>query len=156
MAMVDPGRLQTSLAANFNQMTLGTINTTEKLEGQEDTYFGAREKAFLLASAPPYKVNLTLDYKVNRFNVNLRLVQFGGVTLVDWAGEDDVYNAKLITDLALGYNLSENVKLVIGSSNLLNTLPDIQNIDTESGGRWDPVQMGFNGRMVFGRLNWKF
>jgi iron complex outermembrane receptor protein len=155
-SMVGPGRLQVSLAANLNKMTLGDIHTTVKLEGQEDTYFGAREKAFLLASAPPYKVNLTLDYRINRFNVNLRFVQFGGVTLVDWAGEDDVYNAKLTTDLALGYNLSDNVNLVIGSSNLLNTLPDIQNIDTESGGRWDPVQMGFNGRMVFARLHWKF
>jgi iron complex outermembrane recepter protein len=154
--MLGPGRLQASLSANFNQMTLGAINTTVKLEGQEDTYFGAREKAFLLASAPPYKVNLTLDYKVNRFNVNLRFVQFGGITLVDWAGEDDVYTPKLTTDLAFGYNLTEKVKLVLGSSNLLNTLPDIQNIDTESGGRWDPVQMGFNGRMVFARLHWQF
>ncbi len=154
--MLGPGRLQASVAANINKMTLGAIKTSNLLEGQEDTYFGLREKAFLLASAPPFKVNLTLDYKINRFNVNLRFVQFGGVTLVDWADTDDVYTAKLVTDLALGYSITEKVGLVLGSSNLFNALPDIQNIDTESGGRWDPVQMGFNGRMVFGRLRWKF
>lgn len=154
--LLGKGRLMTSLAANINQMTLSTIHTSASLEGQEDTYFGAREKAFLLASAPPFKVNLTLDYRINRFSVNLRFVEFGGVTLVDWADEDDVYSAKLTTDLALGYSITENVNLVIGSSNLFNVLPDIQNIDTESGGRWDPVQMGFNGRMMFARLHLKF
>jgi iron complex outermembrane receptor protein len=154
--LIGKGRLMTSLAANFNNMQLSTIHVSPKLEGQEDTYFGDREKAFLLASAPPFKINLTLDYKINRFNVNLRLVQFGGVTLVDWAGEDDVYTPKLTTDLALGYSITENMNLVLGSSNLFNVFPDIQNIDTESGGRWDPVQMGFNGRQVFARLAWKF
>ncbi len=151
-----PGRLQASIAANINKMTLSSIHTSAALEGQEDTYFGAREKAFLLASAPPFKVNLTLDYKINRFNVNLRLVQFGGVTLVDWAGLDDVYQARLTTDLAVGYSITEKVRLVVGSSNITNALPTIQNIDTESGGRWDPVQMGFNGRLLFARLQWKF
>jgi iron complex outermembrane recepter protein len=154
--LLGPGRLQTSLAANINKMTLSTIHTSALLEGQEDTYFGAREKAFLLASAPPFKVNLTLDYKINRFSINLRFVQFGGITLVDWADENDVYKAALTTDLALGYSLTEKVNLVLGSSNIMNTLPTIQNIDTESGGRWDPVQMGFNGRLVFARLRWKF
>lgn len=153
--MLGSGRLQTTLAANINQMQLSDIHVSPKLAGLEDTYFGAREKAFLLASAPPFKVNLTGDYKINRFNVNLRFVYFGGVTLVDWADEDDVYGAKLTTDLALGYSLTSKLRLVIGSSNLLNTLPDIQNIDTESGGRWDPVQMGFNGRMIFMRLGFK-
>ncbi len=154
--LLGPGRLQASVAANINKMTLSSIHTSNLLEGQEDTYFGAREKAFLLASAPPFKVNLTLDYKINRFNVNLRLVQFGGVTLVDWAGLDDVYKARLTADLAVGYSLTEKVRLVLGSSNITNALPSIQNIDTESGGRWDPVQMGFNGRLVFARLQWKF
>lgn len=155
-SLLGPGRLQASIAANFNKMELSAIHTSKKLEGQEDTYFGAREKAFLLASAPPFKVNLTLDYKVKRLNVNLRLVEFGKVTLVDWAGENDVYKARLTTDLALGYDITDKAALVLGGSNIFNSLPTKQNIETESGGRWDPVQMGFNGRMLFARLRWKF
>lgn len=155
-SLLGPGRLQASLALNINKMTLGAIKTSSLLEGQESTYFGPREKAFLLASAPPFKGNLTLDYKVNRFNVNLRLVAFGPITLVDWAELDDVYETRVTADLALGYDISSNMSLVLGSSNFLNALPTIQNIDTESGGRWDPVQMGFNGRMLFARLRWKF
>ncbi|MFN0202696.1 MAG: TonB-dependent receptor domain-containing protein [Bacteroidia bacterium] len=150
------GRIQASFAGNWNNMTLGKITTSEKLKGLEETYFGAREKAFLLASAPPSKLNLTLDYKVKRFNTNLRFVRFGKVELVDWSGLKDVYDPRITTDLAFGYDLSDKANLVIGGNNILNVYPTRQNVDTESGGVWDPVQMGFNGAFWFARLRWKF
>lgn len=149
-------RIQASLGVNLNQMTLDSIKTSEKLSGMQDIYFGAREKSFLLASAPPSKINLTLDYRVNKFSVNLRFVRFGKVTLVDWLGTDDVYKARTTTDLALSYNITKSAALTLGGSNILNVYPTKQDIETESGGRWDPVQMGFNGAMWFARLRWKF
>ncbi len=149
-------RIQASLGVNLNKMTLDSIKTSEKLSGMQDVYFGAREKAFLLASAPPSKINLTLDYRVNKFGVNLRFVRFGKVTLVDWIGTDDIYKARLTTDLALSYNVTKSAALTLGGSNILNVYPTKQDIETESGGRWDPVQMGFGGAMWFARLRWKF
>ena len=36
-------------------MEITKVNTSEQLAGKEDTYLSAREKAFILASAPKTK-----------------------------------------------------------------------------------------------------
>lgn len=150
------GRLQASLAGNFNDMELGDIHTNAKLAGKEDIYFGRREQLFLLASAPNRKINLTLDYQVRKFNANIRLVNFGEVTLEDFLGTDDVYSPVNVIDLTLGYDLTKNLRLNIGAANLLNTYPTAQDGETESGGLWDAVQHGFSGAFYFAKLGFKF
>lgn len=150
------GRLQATVAANFNKMELGDIKTSGKLVGKESTYFGKREEAFLLASAPPSKVNVTLDYKINKVNFNVRAVHFGEVKLMDWLDRDDIYSPKLTLDASLGYSLTPNVTLTVGAANLTDAYPDVQDIETEGGGNYDAVQMGYAGMFYFGRLSFKF
>ena len=154
--LIGNGRLRATFAANFNDMELGDIKTSAKLKGKEDVYFGSREQKFLLASAPNSKMNLTLDYKINHFNVNLRVVRFGEIVLEDWIEENDVYSPKVVTDLTLGYDLTKNLSLRIGASNLFNIYPDQQDTETETGGLWDAVQMGSNGSFYFARLGFRF
>ncbi len=149
-------RLRTTFAANFNDMELGDIHTSPKLKGKEDIYFGSREQKFLLASAPDSKMNLTIDYRLRKFNAIVRFVRFGKVVLEDWLGTDDVYNPKIVTDLTLGYDLSPNLSLRIGAANLFNVYPDQQDTETETGGLWDAVQMGTNGTFYFARLGFRF
>ena len=149
------GKLTTTLAANFNWMDLGDINTVPLLEGKESTYFDNRERYFVLASAPPSKINLTLDYAVNNWNVMLRLVRFGQVQLANWNDEIDTYSAKIQTDLTISYKLNKQLSLAVGGSNLLNVYPDKSNPTvTESGGSWDPVQMGSNGAFLFAKVRY--
>ena len=78
-------------------------------------------------------------------------------------GPDDyqTYNPKVTTDLSFGYEFSKNINLTIGSKNLFNRYATLQRDavssgNTESGGIFDPVQMGFAGRQVFARFNFKF
>ena len=149
-------RLRVSVAGNFNSMELGDITTSEKLEGKEDTYFGQREQYFLLASAPASKINLSLDYKVEKLNVNLRFVRFDKIELIDWLDTVDTYDAKITTDLTLGYDLSKNLSLNIGGANIFNVYPTQQDTETETGGLWDSVQMGTNGAFYFTKLGFKF
>ncbi len=151
------GRLTTTLAANFNWMDLGAINTAPLLEGKESTYFDMRERYFVLASAPPSKINLTVDYTLRKWNAMLRLVRFGEIQLANWNEEIDIYSAKIQTDLTLGYKLTKKISLAIGGSNILNVYPDKSNPTlTESGGSWDPVQMGSNGAMLFAKARFTF
>ena len=151
------GRLAASFAANFNDMQLDKINTSDKLKGKEDIYFGRREQLFLLASAPQNKMNLALDYKLKKFSTNLRFTRFGEVRLEDFNGEDDVYKAKVVFDLTLGYDLSHNLSLRLGAANLLNVYPSAQDPGaTETGGIWDAVQMGADGTFYFAKLGFKF
>nr|WP_315027467.1 TonB-dependent receptor [uncultured Chryseobacterium sp.] len=155
------GRLTATLAGNYNNMEITKVNTSDQLKGKEDTYLSARERAFILASAPKTKINLNLNYKINKFNANLQLVRFDKVTLIGYDNAEQVYNPKVTTDLSFGYEFSKNLNLTLGSKNLFNRYPTLQTTqvtdgNTESGGIFDPVQMGFAGRQVFARLNFKF
>lgn len=150
---VGKGKLTTSLAANFNTLTVDKVNTTDKLKGKEDIYFSKREKAFLVASAPKSKLNFSATYDWNKFTGTFRVVRYGEVTLLGYDDAVQLYTAKMVADLALGYAINKHFTVNAGIDNLLDVYPDKQDIEnTESGGAWDPVQMNYNGRRFFVRL----
>ncbi|WP_224999868.1 TonB-dependent receptor [Cesiribacter sp. SM1] len=154
-------RLSLSLAGNFNDMEIDAIHTTQRLQGKEDIYFGEREQRFLIASAPPSKINFIADYKLRGWTFNAKLMRFGEVVLMNWNElEDvpmeeklDVYTPKYTTDLAVARQLGNNIILTVGATNIFDVYPDEHDPAlTESGGLWDPVQMGFTGAFYYGRL----
>ncbi len=154
---VGAGRLSTTLAGNLNRLlVVGNAKTTPLLAGKEETFFGVREQAFVKASAPPYKVNLTFDYNLGRFGALVRLVQFGHVLLYDYNGDPNKYRDRLTTDVALSYSLTNQLRLSVGASNIFNVYPNFFNPQaTENGGAWDAVQMGSNGRFYFAKLQFR-
>ncbi|WP_426492606.1 TonB-dependent receptor [Hymenobacter sp. 102] len=156
-ARLGEGRLNSSVAANINHLKIDRVQTTGRLAGREDDFFGPREQAFVKASAPPSKINLTFDYQVGRFSTLLRFVRFDKVRLVDFDGNDMNYAARVTTDLTLSYALTDHLQFSVGSTNLFNRYPTFFNpINTETGGAWDPVQMGSNGRFYFAKLQARF
>ena len=79
--------------------------------------------------------------------------------------ENFVFHGKVTTDLYLSYKINRNVNWNIGVDNIFNVHPDeavIQNArnaswgDSESGGPFDPVQMGFNGMRMFTKIAFNF
>ena len=75
------------------------------------------------------------------------------------------YNGKVTTDISVSYKFCKKITLFIGADNLFNIHPDLgvnQKAktyfvgDNESGGPWDSVQMGFNGRRLFTKLAFNF
>lgn len=148
-------RVRASFAGNFNDMELGDITVAPALAGKEDIYFGTREQHFLLASAPGSKLNLTVDYGINQLDASVRLTRFGEITLIDWLDEEDVYEARMVTDVSLGYRLSDNVSVTLGGANIFNRYPSQQDTETETGGLFDAVQMGIGGAFYFAKLNFK-
>nr|WP_315240533.1 TonB-dependent receptor [uncultured Flavobacterium sp.] len=149
------GQFGATLVGNINDMKIDNVKNRDL---DADTFFGKREKAFLLASAPDSKFGLNLTYSKNKFDGGLAFTRFSKVVLVDYADEDDVYNPRLVTDLTLGYKLSKSLKLSIGSNNLFNVYPTKQDeeMNTEAGGYWDAVQMGFSGAYYYARLGFNF
>ena len=161
--------LSATLVGNINHMTIGDVKngTLDK-----ETFFGEREKAFLLASAPANKFGLNLNYDKKWFNAGLAFTRFSKVELLDYQMYEDVadygsfadqikaatdtYNAKIVTDLTLGFKLNKASKLSIGANNLFNIYPDQQDDWVEAGGYWDAVQMGFSGAYYYARLGFTF
>lgn len=160
------GKLTTSFIGNFNNMTITDVKNGDL---DEQTFFGERDKSFLLASAPDSKLTLNFNYDVEWFDVALGLTRFSDVTLLDFqmfedvadygslanqvAAASDVYDSKIITDLNIGFKLNDALKLNVGSNNLFNVYPDQQDDWTEAGGYWDAVQMGFGGAYYYAKLN---
>jgi iron complex outermembrane receptor protein len=151
----DFGNIGATLVGNINDMKIDEVKNGDL---DADTFFGKREKAFLLASAPDSKFGLNLTYSKNKFDGGLAFTRFSKVVLVDYNDEDDVYNPRLVTDLTLGYRINKNLKLSIGSNNLFNVYPTKQDEqgNTEAGGYWDAVQMGFSGAYYYARLGFNF
>lgn len=150
------GRLNATLAANLNDMEIEAVKTTALLAGKEDIYFGPRDKAFLLASAPDYKVGLSLDYSVNRFSVLLRNTLFSEIKLINFGDETDLYKKKITTDIVFSFKAGNNFNISVGGNNILDVYPSLQDPGlTESGGMWDAVQMGFSGAFYFAKIGFK-
>jgi iron complex outermembrane receptor protein len=150
-------KLQFSLVGNLNQLEIDEIYTNQLLAGKEDSYFGAREQQFLIYSAPPSKLVLGIDYGINDFTASLNINRWGELEFVDYSGNTYFYTPKITVDLTLGYDISNNVQLNIGASNLSDAYPDPYDpFETETGGAWDAVQMGFDGMLIFGKLNFAF
>jgi iron complex outermembrane receptor protein len=72
--------------------------------------------------------------------------------------ENFVFNPKLTTDLYFSYKINKNFTWVVGVDNLFNVHPDVAATagakseswgDSESGGPFEAVQMGYNGMRLF-------
>lgn len=176
------------LAGNFQKINLDKINIPAALSGtvlNQKTFYSDREIAFLKASAPGTKFNLSLNYTTGKLGFGTNLTYFGGIKLLgfgdatpenpNYAGinpqvpsdangtlvpEIFDYKAKLVTDVFASYKFCNQATIFFGVDNLLNTHPNIGVNqlakgwagDNESGGPWDSVQMGFNGRRLFTKL----
>ncbi len=70
---------------------------------------------------------------------------------------NDPYNSpKIITDLSLGYDISDNLNITIGANNLLDVYPDLVDDGYRSSGRFiysrRSPQFSFGGRFLFARV----
>ena len=103
-------------------------------------------------------------------NVCLRNVYFGSVTEATTnVNRQQVFGAKIVTDLSVGYTFMEGLSLTVGANNLLDVFPDRAAQDLEgtagdqnnrSSGRFDwsrrAQQFGIGGRYLFARVSFNF
>ncbi|MNF58609.1 Ferric enterobactin receptor precursor [compost metagenome] len=165
----DENSFGATLVGNINNMEIAEVKNGDL---DKEIFFGEREKAFLLASAPETKFGLNLTYDRKWFNAGLSFTHFSEVKLLDYqmyedvadygsfenqiAAATDTYSSKMVTDLTLGFKLSKSLKLSVGGNNIFNIYPDQQDDWVEAGGYWDAVQMGFGGAYYYARLGFNF
>ena len=145
--------------------------------GQLGNYYNREDQSRIEVASPKNKFTLTLNYKVNKFGVMLRFVNFGEVQYLDPtinpanpavfpmnafkanAREtlDQTFSSKLVTDLSLSWQLKKEIGFTIGANNLFDIYQDMH---THSGnaslGRFvysrRVQQQGFNGAYFFARI----
>ncbi len=181
------------LAANIQDVKIDAIHVPALLNTNDldrHTFYSDREIAFLKASAPKQKINLSLDYNRKKLGVGTRINYWGKIVLLGFGTGTDVnpnyagihpevptdadpnvlvpenfnYNSKITTDLYVSYKLAKSLTVFVGADNVFNVHPNLgvnqqakgYSNDNESGGPWDSVQMGFNGRKLFGKIALNF
>jgi iron complex outermembrane receptor protein len=172
VTLSDELKLTSNLAANFTETEIDALNVPDAVAaaGQTGNFFDAQEEAFLTRAIPRTKASLSNNVSFNSWNFLLRNTFFGEVEDPDdFAGsvsvadhtvsEDAVYGSKIITDLTVSYELSEDINVSIGANNLLDVYPDENRPGGTSGDQFvysrRTSQFGYSGRYLFARVNLK-
>ncbi len=152
--------LVNTLSGTFSKtVRVGDIHASPILEesGQLDVYFDERAQIFLEKAVPHTKINLSNLFTYKKWNIFLRNVYFGSVTEANNIPErQQVFSPKVITDLSVGFNLTNKANITVGANNLFDIYPDENIPENQSSGRfiWSrrSQQFGFGGRFIFARL----
>lgn len=154
--------LRSDLSGTFSKtIKVGNIKASKVLEnaGLVETYFPEDSRIYLEAAVPRTKFTLSNNYTTNKFNIFLRNVWFGPVTeATTTIANQQVFSAKLVTDLSIGYKLSKTLTGTIGANNIFDVYPDraLEQYNNRSSGRFDwsrrAQQFGIGGRFLFARL----
>lgn len=160
------GDLRSSLSANFTETEVVSVHVPNSLNGSPNDFFNHEETGRFEDALPRSKVNLTFDYTLNKFSSLLSFVRFGEV----WARTgnqsdpstwiDQEFDSRVVTDLSIGYDIAQGVKLTVGANNLFDVYPEENREEFRSGERFiysrRATQFGFNGAYYFTRLNVTF
>ncbi|MEY4904709.1 MAG: hypothetical protein RLZZ292_2524 [Bacteroidota bacterium] len=152
-------RLDITALANLNQTTVDTFNIPSQLKGQEDIYFSPAERGLIEKVNPRQKINLSLNYTMNKLSFFLSNVYFGTAYRNGFPyGEEQTFSGKIITDASVSYQITKGLTVTVGGNNLLNKYPDAQVYGNTYLGvfKYAPVQWGMNGASYFARLNCTF
>jgi len=152
------GRLNTTFAGNFNNLDISAVKTVPQLAGKEDIYFSIRERYFLQASAPKHKLSFNFEYRINSFSTNLRFTKFAAIDLIDYDPKLEQFKARTVTDLSFSYSANEKVTVTVGGANIFDVYPEYRADPglTETGSRFEAIQMGMGGAMFFAKVGLKF
>ena len=159
------GQLKSSVTANFSSTRVTGVHIPESLRGAPEQFFPREEKNRFEDAIPRSKINHTMVYQYRNFNLTLSNVRFGEIWVrtdhIDNNGLylDQKFNAKIITDLSIGYDVTPTMNMTIGANNLFNIYPDQNRPEFRSNNTFiysrRATQFGFNGGFYFARLNFK-
>jgi iron complex outermembrane receptor protein len=119
------GRLELSFAGNIN---LRNERDGEILQVNGTNVIDATQEALFFTSRPKQKFVLGLSFDMRKLNVGLNNTYFGK-TEFKQAGMDitnlkTVFDPKVVTDLAVTYDIIGNISVAANINNLLDVLPE--------------------------------
>ncbi len=175
-ATIGEGKLTNNLAATYSKTEKdGDTKGSDLLKnaGLLDTYFNEGSRVYLELAVPRVKANLSHSYEIAKWNFFLRNAYFGEVQdtgslrldpndsgstyTSDGHPAHPVIGGAVVTDLTIGYKVTDAVKITVGANNLFDVYPDELPSYLSSSNQFvysrRISQFGNNGRFVFARLN---
>lgn len=145
---------------NRNPLNLNVENLTE--EDLINKYLSRDVAGQFETGTPRQKFIGSITYQKSKFSAMVRSTYFGTVTeqsvSQDDAGNyyDQKFSPQWIFDLSLNYDLSKNIKLSLGGSNIFDKYPDILRPENQGFYLYSNNQQGSNGAYYYGRLMFNF
>ena len=157
---------------------IGEVDAPEILVGLEDTLFPSQERSMIEEWQPNTRINFSADYIIGDLTIGGALRYFGSYTVQEGSGADpqrQTYGGKWLTDIQTNYKLNEGLSLTIGANNLLDQLPDLNEIGQSRAGMLKDsagnvivdspgvftysrrsAPFGFNGGLYYAKLSYRF
>lgn len=155
------GSLKWTAAFNWNQTEILGYKASTTILGTPYDLMDREARNMITGIQPKTKLILGGDWSIDKFNINLALTRYGAYKEVNSSDDrslDRIYNAQWITDLDVGYNITKNLNIAVGSKNLFDVYPKKQGIPSStmvsSYGTYSPF--GFTGGYYYTRLTYAF
>ncbi|GAB7529450.1 TonB-dependent receptor [Pseudomonas sp. 3A(2025)] len=131
------GSVRWNAAANWDETEITNIkDTPAQLNTLNLTLFNRVAQGYITDYNPRTKLILGGNWKVDAWDINLRLTRYGSHDLITSAtnpATDQHYSAKWLTDLDIAYAITPRVTLALGANNLFNVYPDKSTVVDSSG-----------------------
>ena len=164
------GKFRLTAGYNYNVTDITSRATLPTLPGL--VLFGRQESFRITDGQPRDKLNLSLDWSLDRFSATFRTNRFGSVFLPGTATSiavargagvaDNTLTAKWVSDVEVRAKVYDGIELAIGADNVFDVYPD----RLPAGGVFgnNPFFLpysnlspfGFNGRFLYGRISAAF
>ncbi len=143
-----------------NVLDLNVENLDE--EGLVGKYLSRDVLGQFETGTPRQKFIGSVTYRKNKFSAMIRGSYFGEVTersvSTDADGNfyDQAFSSQMIFDMSLNYDLTDNLKLSMGGSNIFDKYPDILRAENQGFYLYSNNQQGSNGAYYYGRIMFNF
>ena len=113
-----------NLSSNWNNVAITGYNNSPALVGA----FSPNVITDLTKAAPANKVTVAANWVIGDFDVTLRETRYGHVDMTNSSSSVIPYynvfiKSAYITDLDIGYNITDNLKWTVGGNNIFDKMP---------------------------------
>jgi iron complex outermembrane receptor protein len=123
------GMLGLNLAGNYTIQNErdGAVKDPAFLAGTGQSVVNATQEALFFTSRPKTKWILGANYDIDKFGFSLNNTYFGKTTFKQQGMSNDLrteFTPKIVTDLGINYNATQQLTIAVNVNNLLNVLPE--------------------------------
>jgi iron complex outermembrane receptor protein len=157
------GLVRWSFSANYNKTEFERVAAPPpQLANAGLVLIDRARRGDFTQGTPRDKFIVGADWTLGNFETNVRLTRYGEVTQVSATGPqfDDTISPKLLVDLDVEYNFTDNAQLTIGANNLFNVYPNVlmpANQGATGFSYYNPYSpFGISGGFYYSRFTYRF
>lgn len=123
------GQVSFNLAGNYTMQNErdGAVNNPQIIADAGQSVIDETQEALIFTSRPKFKAILGIDYSLGKFGFSLNNTVFGPTEFRNSGMDANLkveFATKVVTDLAINYQATDNLMFALNVNNILNVLPE--------------------------------